>query len=180
MGDLKFFLQQRWHDGDDAGEYPLVVSLRNNFITWFVVFIPIVHSSYIISCIIRACQPHWTRRQAFFIFRSEMNAAPETKTLALQRSDYEFWFRVSHASLQCNNGHLMCAGCLTHLLADARLKDETASCPNCRCEISKTQCSRNLAVEKAVCELPTECQYCNKELPRAQIERHMAERCEER
>ncbi|KAG1661121.1 Cysteine and histidine-rich protein 1 [Nymphon striatum] len=84
------------------------------------------------------------------------------------------------AIYQCNNGHLMCAGCFTHLLADARLKDETASCPNCRCEISKNQCSRNLAVEKAVCELPTDCQYCSKELPRTLIEHHQAELCVER
>lgn len=55
-------------------------------------------------------------------------------------------------------GHLMCAGCFTHLLADSRLRDQVATCPNCRCEISKSNASRNLAVEKAVSELPSECQ----------------------
>lgn len=84
------------------------------------------------------------------------------------------------AIYQCTNGHLMCAGCFTHLLADARLRDETATCPNCRTVISRELCSRNLAVEKAVCELPTECVFCSSELPRAQIERHEAELCEER
>ncbi|CAN7942260.1 unnamed protein product [Ixodes hexagonus] len=84
------------------------------------------------------------------------------------------------AIYQCTNGHLMCAGCFTHLLADARLRDETATCPNCRTVISRELCSRNLAVEKAVCELPTECQFCASELPRALIERHEAELCEER
>ncbi|XP_077502407.1 zinc finger TRAF-type-containing protein 1 isoform X2 [Amblyomma americanum] len=84
------------------------------------------------------------------------------------------------AIYQCTNGHLMCAGCFTHLLADARLRDETATCPNCRTVISRELCSRNLAVEKAVCELPTECVFCGSELPRAQIERHEAELCEER
>lgn len=74
----------------------------------------------------------------------------------------------------------MCAGCFTHLLADARLRDETATCPNCRTVISRELCSRNLAVEKAVCELPTECQFCASELPRAHIERHEADLCEER
>ncbi|KAL0166335.1 hypothetical protein M9458_038179, partial [Cirrhinus mrigala] len=44
----------------------------------------------------------------------------------------------------------MCAGCFIHLLADARLKEEQATCPNCRCEISKSLCCRNLAVEKAL------------------------------
>ncbi|XP_076335357.1 zinc finger TRAF-type-containing protein 1 homolog isoform X1 [Tachypleus tridentatus] len=84
------------------------------------------------------------------------------------------------AIYQCTNGHLMCAGCFTHLLADARLRDETASCPNCRTVISKELCSRNLAVEKAVSELPAECQFCSRELPRSQLEHHEAELCEER
>lgn len=84
------------------------------------------------------------------------------------------------AIFQCSNGHLMCAGCFTHLLADARLRDETATCPNCRIVISKDLCSRNLAVEKAVCELPAECQFCSQELPRAQLEHHQSELCEER
>lgn len=64
---------------------------------------------------------------------------------------------------QCKNGHLMCATCLGHLLADARLKDEGASCPNCRCDISWDRCVRNLAAEKAVGELPTQCIYCGEE-----------------
>lgn len=55
-------------------------------------------------------------------------------------------------------GHLMCAGCFTHLLADSRLRDQVATCPNCRVEISKNNATRNLAVEKAVSELPSECQ----------------------
>ena len=81
---------------------------------------------------------------------------------------------------QCTNGHLMCAGCLSHLLADARLKDETATCPNCRCEISKALCIRNLAVEKAVSELPSDCQYCSKQLPRNELDRHESDLCQER
>lgn len=83
-------------------------------------------------------------------------------------------------SLQCVNGHLMCAGCFNHLLADARLKDETATCPNCRCEITKSSCCRNLAVEKAVSELPTACQFCQKQLPRTVLEWHERELCQER
>lgn len=74
----------------------------------------------------------------------------------------------------------MCAGCFTHLLADARLRDEVATCPNCRVEISKHSSSRNLAVEKAVNELPAECQFCNKEFPRNSLDRHEREECEER
>ena len=83
-------------------------------------------------------------------------------------------------SLQCTNGHLMCASCFSHLLADARLKDENSTCPNCRCEISKTSCSRNLAVEKAISELPTECKYCSQQLPRCAITHHEREQCQER
>lgn len=83
-------------------------------------------------------------------------------------------------SFQCTNGHLMCAGCFIHLLADARLKEEQATCPNCRCEISKSLCCRNLAVEKAVSELPSECSYCLKQFPRSSLERHQTEECQDR
>ncbi|KAK5648450.1 hypothetical protein RI129_003342 [Pyrocoelia pectoralis] len=84
------------------------------------------------------------------------------------------------AVYQCSNGHLMCAGCFTHVLADARLRDEMATCPNCRVEISKASATRNLAVENAVSELPSECQFCNKEFPRNTLERHEEGLCEER
>jgi len=62
----------------------------------------------------------------------------------------------------------------------ARLRDETATCPNCRCVISRDLCSRNLAVEKAVCELPGLCRFCSKELPRALLDKHQVDYCEER
>lgn len=81
---------------------------------------------------------------------------------------------------QCNNGHLMCAGCFAHLLADARLKEDQATCPNCRCEISKNSCSRNLAVEKTLCELPANCDFCNIMYPRNCIEYHQSHECLER
>ena len=74
----------------------------------------------------------------------------------------------------------MCVSCQAHLLADARLKDETATCPNCRCEISKSLCTRNLAVEKAISELPALCRYCSKQLPRSGLEHHESEQCQER
>jgi hypothetical protein len=84
------------------------------------------------------------------------------------------------AIYQCTNGHLMCAGCFSHLLADARLKDEQATCPNCRCEISKTSCCRNLAVEKTLSELPASCMYCNMMTPRNLIDLHQKNECLER
>lgn len=101
-------------------------------------------------------------------------------------------------------GHLMCAGCFTHLLADGRfvfiqfqvmrfwillkqnnlsdfrLRDQVATCPNCRVEISKSTATRNLAVEKAVSELPSECQFCCKEFPCKLLERHEKYECDER
>lgn len=39
-----------------------------------------------------------------------------------------------------------------------RLRDQAATCPNCRVEITKSSAMRNLAVEKAVSELPSDCQ----------------------
>lgn len=86
----------------------------------------------------------------------------------------------STAIYQCNNGHLMCAGCFSHLLADARLKDEQSTCPNCRCEISKTSCSRNLAVEKTLSELPATCQFCSVMFARNRLEEHQKNECFER
>lgn len=50
----------------------------------------------------------------------------------------------------------------------------------CRCEISKNLCCRNLAVEKAVSELPTECTFCLKQFPRSSLERHQKEECQDR
>lgn len=73
----------------------------------------------------------------------------------------------------------MCDECFTHLLADARLRDETSTCPSCRIEIRKTTVIRNLAVEKAISELPSECHFCNKQFPRNTLEKHREE-CEER
>ncbi|XP_070500242.1 zinc finger TRAF-type-containing protein 1 homolog isoform X2 [Chironomus tepperi] len=84
------------------------------------------------------------------------------------------------AMYQCVMGHLMCAGCFTHLLADSRLRDQVATCPNCRVEISKNNATRNLAVEKAVSELPSECQFCNQEFPRSTLDHHERNECDER
>ncbi|CAG9805082.1 unnamed protein product [Chironomus riparius] len=84
------------------------------------------------------------------------------------------------AMYQCIMGHLMCAGCFTHLLADSRLRDQVATCPNCRVEISKNNATRNLAVEKAVSELPSECQFCNQEFPRSTLDHHERNECDER
>lgn len=74
----------------------------------------------------------------------------------------------------------MCAGCFAHLLADARLRDESATCPNCRVDIAKNTATRNLAVEKAVSELPSECQFCAKEFPRNTLHHHEQQLCAER
>lgn len=74
----------------------------------------------------------------------------------------------------------MCVACFTHLLADARLREESATCPNCRVEISKTSASRNLAVEKTVSELPLECKYCTSVFPRHSLPNHEENQCEER
>uniref|UniRef100_A0A8B9ZA37 Cysteine and histidine-rich protein 1 n=1 Tax=Buteo japonicus TaxID=224669 RepID=A0A8B9ZA37_9AVES len=89
------------------------------------------------------------------------------------------WVQICFTCLRCTNGHLMCAGCFIHLLADARLKEEQATCPNCRCEISKSLCCRNLAVEKAVSELPSECGFCMQQFPRSLLERHQKEECQD-
>ncbi|XP_010131722.1 PREDICTED: cysteine and histidine-rich protein 1 [Buceros rhinoceros silvestris] len=47
-------------------------------------------------------------------------------------------------------------------------------------EISKSLCCRNLAVEKAVSELPSECGFCTQQFPRSLLERHQKEECQDR
>ncbi|KAJ0173893.1 hypothetical protein K1T71_010039 [Dendrolimus kikuchii] len=84
------------------------------------------------------------------------------------------------AVYQCINGHLMCELCFTHLLADASLRREGATCPNCRVEISKTLASRNLAVEKTVSELPSECKYCTYMFPKHSLRHHEKNICMDR
>jgi len=86
----------------------------------------------------------------------------------------------SGAIYQCIHGHLMCTGCFNHLLADGRLKNEQATCPSCRAEISSKNASRNLAVEKAVSELPTYCKYCKEEFARNLVPIHEHDSCEQR
>lgn len=80
---------------------------------------------------------------------------------------------------QCKNGHLICSPCLFHLLADFQLKDNEHRCPNCRCKISLDDCVRNLAVEKAVQELPGTCRFCGQLLSRANLSLH-ERNCDER
>jgi hypothetical protein len=52
--------------------------------------------------------------------------------------------------------------------------------PSCRAEISAKNACRNLAAEKAVSELPTQCDYCSLEIPRSQIAYHEKNLCEQR
>lgn len=81
---------------------------------------------------------------------------------------------------QCSQGHLICIQCFNHLLADARIKDEQATCASCRCAISRETCTRNLAVEKAVREMPGTCKHCARQLPRMHLPTHESDHCEER
>lgn len=74
----------------------------------------------------------------------------------------------------------MCAGCLNHLIADSLLRDEQAKCPTCRVDISKSCTSRNLAVEKALSELPADCRFCAKEYPRNLLTNHEELECPDR
>lgn len=89
----------------------------------------------------------------------------------------------------------MCASCFNHLLADCKLKDEQPTwlvgdfprrntidlfSPNCRCEISKSNCTRNLAVEKTISELPIQCDHCLKIFLRSEIKCHQSQTCPDR
>jgi len=54
------------------------------------------------------------------------------------------------------------------------------SSPNCRCDISKSNCTRNLAVEKTISELPIQCDYCFETYLRSEINIHQTENCRDR
>lgn len=94
-----------------------------------------------------------------------------------QHCGFLYYGKLDSSLTQCRNGHLMCASCFTHLLADSRLKNEQPTCPNCRTEINRNICSRNLAVEKTISELPTECSHCSQELPRSSLRNHEEKEC---
>ncbi len=55
-----------------------------------------------------------------------------------------------------------------------------SSSPNCRCEISKSNCTRNLAVEKTISELPIQCDYCLQIFLRSEIKIHQTQNCSDR
>lgn len=55
-----------------------------------------------------------------------------------------------------------------------------SSSPNCRCEISKSNCTRNLAVEKTISELPIQCEYCFQVFLRSDIRIHQTQNCSDR
>jgi hypothetical protein len=75
----------------------------------------------------------------------------------------------------------MCAACFTHILTDARLKDDgPATCPNCRCEISRQLCCRSLVAEKVLSQLPIDCTHCKEVFLRCDIDKHERYECTER
>ncbi|KAG7268859.1 hypothetical protein CRUP_011308 [Coryphaenoides rupestris] len=120
--------------------------------------------------------PRFTVLNQTWVLKARVNDSERNPNLSCKRT---LSFQLILKS-KCTNGHLMCAGCFIHLLADSRLKEEQATCPNCRCEISKNLCCRNLAVEKAVSELPADCTFCLKQFPRSSLERHQKEECQDR
>ncbi|XP_039268229.1 zinc finger TRAF-type-containing protein 1-A-like [Styela clava] len=86
----------------------------------------------------------------------------------------------SSACYQCCRGHLMCAACYNHLLADSKLKDEQPTCPSCRVDIGHGSCTRNLTAEKTISELPVVCVYCCGSFARHMIKGHQTEDCADR
>lgn len=59
-------------------------------------------------------------------------------------------------------------------------KSNEFSSPNCRCEISKSNCTRNLAVEKTISELPIQCDHCLQIFLRSEIKGHQSQTCPDR
>ncbi|XP_054723728.1 zinc finger TRAF-type-containing protein 1 homolog [Uloborus diversus] len=66
------------------------------------------------------------------------------------------------------------------MIAESKLQNEITSCPTCNTTISKDLCSRNIAVENTICQLPVTCPYCCLEYPLDAYKYHKTLECMER
>ncbi|KAG8193820.1 hypothetical protein JTE90_029554 [Oedothorax gibbosus] len=78
---------------------------------------------------------------------------------------------------QCKYGHLICAGCFGDVLSESKIQNEIATCPQCQSTISKESCSQNIAVEKAILELPRTCHFCCLHVPPETYQHHQTMTC---
>lgn len=81
---------------------------------------------------------------------------------------------------QCANHHLLCAECLRFLVAESRLRGETAVCPTCGVGVDLTPTSRSLSSAIDEDEKLAECPYCSKMLSKNLMKNHTAASCERR
>ncbi|KAI9584388.1 hypothetical protein GQX74_006283 [Glossina fuscipes] len=98
----------------------------------------------------------------------------EERIVAVLRCEICFDLRRTSMYL-CKEGHSICAPCLTDLSAEARIYRVPPKCLCCETDISVTV--RNIAVEKAIQELSSDCQYCNEKLPYKLLDNHERYEC---
>uniref|UniRef100_A0A1A9ZQ54 TRAF-type domain-containing protein n=1 Tax=Glossina pallidipes TaxID=7398 RepID=A0A1A9ZQ54_GLOPL len=98
----------------------------------------------------------------------------EERIVAVLRCEVCFDLRRTSMYL-CKEGHSICAPCLTDLSAEARIYRVPPKCLCCETDISVTV--RNIAVEKAIQELSSNCQYCSEKLPYKFLDNHERYEC---
>ncbi|XP_015930770.1 zinc finger TRAF-type-containing protein 1-A [Parasteatoda tepidariorum] len=113
------------------------------------------------------------------IFKNEDKSTLKFKLKEILRCAVCLELRRS-AIFQCKYGHLICAGCFGEILNESRLQNEIASCPTCQTTISKDLCSRNIAVERTISELPMTCPHCSLEIVPEIYKVHKKSLCDKR
>ncbi|KAH8377856.1 hypothetical protein KR093_007498, partial [Drosophila rubida] len=81
---------------------------------------------------------------------------------------------------QCQNGHLICAGCYQIRVLDKMLGCELGTCPQCRVRIYRHRAYRNMLIEQALAAVVVACKKCAEHLPRNQLRQHAIHHCPHR
>ncbi|XP_060646702.1 zinc finger TRAF-type-containing protein 1-like [Drosophila nasuta] len=78
---------------------------------------------------------------------------------------------------ECNNGHLICAGCYQIRVLDKMLGSQMGTCSQCGVRIYRQRVNRNTDVEQQLAEAVVACEKCNMHLPRCQLRLHSLQDC---
>uniref|UniRef100_A0A1A9WDS6 RING-type domain-containing protein n=1 Tax=Glossina brevipalpis TaxID=37001 RepID=A0A1A9WDS6_9MUSC len=90
----------------------------------------------------------------------------------------EYCFEIQRTALYlCQQGHTICAPCLTLTLMEAQIFEDTPKCPVCQIDIFESV--RNIPLENAIAELSSNCRYCEESFPHKLLDIHERQECHE-
>jgi len=81
---------------------------------------------------------------------------------------------------QCQQGHLICAGCYQIRVLDKMLGADMGTCSQCGVRIYRHQQYRNLVGERRLSDIVVACEKCEIQLPRGQLRLHGIKDCPKR